>query len=210
MPAGQATVGFVTQFRHRHPLYRCKIHGGVIGNWGETDVTLVYQAEEGARWLHPSGRPDFLTHGDVPWARNGWYLGSGRGRLRRRTALVRHRLGRRPHAAPGRMRSNWAASGLRTGRKTGSSGSAAEPKGEMEIDSGYLREPSELVLNYETLLWLGPRSTPRSQAVVYAGGDRRPPRHGCRAAHGEQSRGGRALAERLGYPARAGRRYVAR
>ncbi len=35
-------------------------------------MTLVYQPEPGGRWFHMPGRPIFVDHTEVPWARNGW------------------------------------------------------------------------------------------------------------------------------------------
>jgi hypothetical protein len=63
MAAGKGTVGFVQQFRHTLP----RTPGRGIGVFGAVDISLAYQAQEGDRWLHAPGRPDFITHGAAPW-----------------------------------------------------------------------------------------------------------------------------------------------
>ena len=149
MPAGWGMVGFIAQFRHRHPLPRNKLQGGCYGNWGETDVTLAYQPGAGERWLHSAGRPDFLTHGAVPWARNGWYLGSNvidcgsEQRLYLTGAVGGHILARPDENTWGRIGFvSWPSWRLFEFR--------AEPRGELEIDLGVLDRPSELRLNFKT------------------------------------------------------------
>ena len=73
LPAGEATIGFVEHFRHQLPRTD-RVHTGV---YGVCDVGLAYQHAEGYRWLHPSGRRDFLTHDVYDWCKGGYYLSSG-------------------------------------------------------------------------------------------------------------------------------------
>jgi hypothetical protein len=68
MPAGKGTVGFLWQFRHDMP-----IQTNLVGAFGATDVTLVYQMGRGERWLHKPGRENFLTHGEPAWTQGGIY-----------------------------------------------------------------------------------------------------------------------------------------
>jgi len=69
LPAGSGTVALITQFRHQPPLNP----GDRSGVFGVTDITLAYQAQSGDRWLHGSGRQDFVAHGDFPWSAGGIY-----------------------------------------------------------------------------------------------------------------------------------------
>jgi hypothetical protein len=72
LPAGRGTVGFLWQFRHRRP----PITGNYYGVYGIVDVTLTYQPGPGERWMHVYGRPDFLSHSELTWARGGFYTSS--------------------------------------------------------------------------------------------------------------------------------------
>ncbi len=69
LPAGGGTAGFIWQFRHTLP----RTGGAGAGVFGATDVTLAYQAGPGDRWLHQPGRPDFISHGALPWTDGGTY-----------------------------------------------------------------------------------------------------------------------------------------
>ena len=44
-----------------------------MGVFGAVDVTLVYQSEPSGRWLHQPGRPDFISHAQIPWGQGGVY-----------------------------------------------------------------------------------------------------------------------------------------
>jgi len=72
LPAGRGVVGFLHPFRHTPPL----MHNPPYGLFGAVDISLVWQPGPGAAWLHPSGRPDFLRHEDVPWGPGGIYTAS--------------------------------------------------------------------------------------------------------------------------------------
>ena len=72
MPAGSGTVGFLWPFRHSLP----RTPGRETGIFGVCDVALTYQPAPGAQWLHVPGRPDFLSHSQVPWGVGGLYTSS--------------------------------------------------------------------------------------------------------------------------------------
>ncbi|NQT91391.1 MAG: hypothetical protein HQ559_01420 [Lentisphaerae bacterium] len=70
LPAGTGTVAMIWQFRHRLP----RPGGGqASGMYGVVDISLAYQAAPGACWQHQSGRPDFVSASDQPWAKGGIY-----------------------------------------------------------------------------------------------------------------------------------------
>lgn len=148
--AGQATVGFVTVFRHQHPLAPFPLQGGLVGMLGMQDVMLVYQSEEGAAWLHTPGRPDFVAHGQVPWARGGFYVGMNaiecgdEHRLYLTAAQNNHYNFGQLDVLPAfqicyASWPKWRLWGFR-----------ADPQGVLELDLGPVTSPSELLLNYET------------------------------------------------------------
>ena len=68
MAAGQGTVGFVWNFLHDLPYSKTT----PLGVHGHSNIGLVFQEREGDRWLHMPGRPDFISHRDVPWSAGGW------------------------------------------------------------------------------------------------------------------------------------------
>jgi len=68
MAAGQGTVGFVWNFLHDLPYSKTT----PLGVHGHSNISLVFQELEGDRWLHMPGRPDFISHRDVPWSGGGW------------------------------------------------------------------------------------------------------------------------------------------
>jgi hypothetical protein len=69
MPAGHGMVGFLWQFRHSN-LPRT---ANGCAWFGEVDVTLAYQNRAGDCWLHVPGRPDFISHAEIPWGGGGVY-----------------------------------------------------------------------------------------------------------------------------------------
>lgn len=158
LPAGHGLVGFLWNFRHTLP----RTPGSELGVFGAVDVSLAYQAEAGGRWLHQAGRPDFVSHTQVPWGQggvytaaapvevgdehwlyfagatesHGWYLSETWQRLNeRRDDLCRRGLARIGVARWPRYR----LFGLQ-----------ADPQGEVDIYLGQLRDPAELLLNYTT------------------------------------------------------------
>ena len=75
LPVGRATVGFVQQFRHNLPR-RVTPLGSEAGRLGVVDLSLAYQSDEGAPWIHAPGRRDFVAHDQVPWATRCVYCAS--------------------------------------------------------------------------------------------------------------------------------------
>ncbi len=157
-PAGQATVGFLWQFRHSLP--RTAGHGA--GVFGATDISLVYQANEGDCWVHMPGRPDFLTHNTRPWARGGFYSASNVVE-----AGDEHRLyltgANRTHAWY--LDADWkllesrkqqliheglARIGMARWPKWRLFGFRADPEGSIDINLGPISQPCRLALNFET------------------------------------------------------------
>jgi hypothetical protein len=158
MPAGLGTVGFIWQFRHRQPM----AGGNMGGFFGAADITLAYQYEENACWIHMPGRPDFLTNGSVPWAKGGFYSASNvtdfedEHRLYLTGATRSHGwyLDTSPKVVP-ELQKQLAKEGLaRIGfaswPKWRLFGFQADPVGALDIDLGTVDQPSHLLLNYET------------------------------------------------------------
>jgi len=75
MPTPGPTIGFLWHFRHQFPYLSDTRNQ--FGNFGRTDIALVYQHERGGRWQHFPGRPDWLTPERMPaWARGCLYTAS--------------------------------------------------------------------------------------------------------------------------------------
>jgi len=75
MPTPGPTIGFLWHFRHQFPYLSDTRNQ--FGNFGRTDIALVYQHERGGRWTHFPGRPDWLTPERMPaWARGCLYTAS--------------------------------------------------------------------------------------------------------------------------------------
>lgn len=149
LPAGRATVAFIQTHRNRLP-YREHPCGRGYGFYGVLDLTLAYQADQGACWLHMPGRPDFVSHLDVPWAGGMLFCASNvcefgdEQRLYISGSRESHGVatfgGNSDHLKIGYV--SWPKGRL--------FGFHADPEGELDIDLGVLTEPSELLLNYET------------------------------------------------------------
>lgn len=74
LPTEGPTVGFLWNFRHQRPLGHSADNLWHYGNRGAVDLSLAYQPERGGRWLHLTGRPDWLRAADAPaWARGSLY-----------------------------------------------------------------------------------------------------------------------------------------
>jgi hypothetical protein len=74
MPTPGPTVGFLWNFRHQAPLGHDESRMIYAGGKGRSDISVVYQIERGGRWLHVTGRPDWLCAEDAPeWARGAVY-----------------------------------------------------------------------------------------------------------------------------------------
>ena len=145
MAAGRGVVGFIEQFRHLQPL-RTTPAWGTYGNTGRPDVSLAYQSDEGAQWVHMPGRPDFLTHDQVPWARDGMYVGSNVEEFGQEQRLYfTGSMGGHMPAMPGE--DCLGAIGFAAWPKSRLFGFCARPEGVLDVELGRLKEPRELVLN---------------------------------------------------------------
>jgi hypothetical protein len=156
MAAGRGTVGFIWQFRHTLP----RTQDRETGVFGAVDVSLAYQCREGDRWLHASGRTDFLRHGSFNWNQGGIYTASGpvdvadEQRLYFSGALHSHGwYVDSQWQISDRWRQDLIDAGLgRIGyaywTKDRLFGFRADPEGVLELDLGEVGGPCELTLNY--------------------------------------------------------------
>jgi len=159
MPAGQATVGFLWQFRHQLP----RTGGNGAGVFGVVDVSLAYQAAQGDRWQHLPGRPDFIKNdapsfgngciytascpievGDEHWLyfsaftrTHGWYINDIHGKWQRDQTLMRMLIDEGMYRIGVARWPKWRLFGFRS-----------DPHGTLEINLGRLEAPRELHLNY--------------------------------------------------------------
>ena len=149
LPAGRATVAFIETHRNRLP-YREHPCGLGCGVYGVLDMTLAWQEDEGACWVHMPGRPDFVSHLDIPWGGGMVFCASNvcdfGDEQRLYISATRESHGVIPHGdRPDRCKIGYAS-----WPRWRLFGYRADAKGDLEIDLGILREPTELVLNYET------------------------------------------------------------
>lgn len=163
-PAGEATVGFLHQFRHSLPRTAIpNIKSSDVGVFGDVDVSLVYQDAARACWQHAPGRRDFLTCvpgtfyqggiypasgvvevGDEHWLyfagqgqTHGWYLNSH--------WETQHRWWK-AMSAEGTV----SQTGVARWPKWRLFGYAADPEGVLDLDLGEIKAPCSLRLNYTT------------------------------------------------------------
>jgi len=158
--AGQATVGFLWNYWHELPYTwpgPCS-----YALYGTSDVTLVYQPEPGGRWFHVPGRPLFIDHTNVPWARSGWINTASNvvevgdeHRLYFSGKPTSHGFGLTPEWKPAPP---WAeydkklgGSGISFARwpKWQLFGFESDPEGSFRINLGRIEKPSEVFINYE-------------------------------------------------------------
>jgi hypothetical protein len=157
MPAGQSTVGFLQQFRHTLPRTPGRGHGV----FGAVDISLVYQAREGDRWLHSPGRQDFITHGSAPWNAGALYtatcpveMGAEQwlyfgGWQRSHGWYVDEQWHISSELRDLMVREGTVRIGLVRWPKERLFGFRADPEGILTLDLGELTEPCELWLNYK-------------------------------------------------------------
>ncbi|MHB0937373.1 MAG: hypothetical protein ACYDCO_25365 [Armatimonadota bacterium] len=158
LPAGTGTAGFLWQFRHSLP----RTAGNGAGVFGITDVSLVYQEAPGARWLHAAGRPDFISHGTLPWTEGGIYTSSCPVEVGSEQWLY---LCGAKHTHAWYLNERWelnqalkdqligegiARIGIARWPKDRLFGFTADPEGGLTIDLGEITVPSTLALNYTT------------------------------------------------------------
>lgn len=162
LPAGQGTAGFLWNYWHELPYTGSPTCGCAL--YGTSDITLVYQPEAGGRWFHMPGRPMFIDHTELPWARNGWINSASNvvevgdeHRLYFSGQPTSHGFGWTPewkatpkwvehmkrHVRSGITFASWPKWRL--------FGFEADPEGSFAIHLGKIAAPSELFLNYEII-----------------------------------------------------------
>jgi len=162
LPAGQATVGFLWNYWHELPYTGSPTCGTAL--YGTSDITLVYQPEAGGRWFHMPGRPIFVDHTEVPWARSGWVNSASNvvevgdeHRLYFSGRPTSHGYGWTPDWKP---LPKWAdymrrhvGSGITFAHwpKWRLFGFESAPEGSFRIQLGAIERPSEFHLNYEVI-----------------------------------------------------------
>jgi len=157
MPAAQANVAFIWMFRHRLPFR----HPG-CALFGDIDVTLAYQHEAGDRWLHATGRRDFISHEDVPFESTCIYTAANVTEVGDQQRLY---FCGTNHSHGWHLDTNWQKIDKRAEqfRNEGISrigfahwpkwrlfGYQADPDGSICIDIGELKHPVKVSLNYDT------------------------------------------------------------
>lgn len=160
LPAGQGTVGFLWNYWHELP-YTGPTHFAL---YGTSDITLVYQPEAGGRWFHMPGRPVFIDHTQVPWARNGWINTASNvvevgdeHRLYFSGRPLSHGFGWTPDWKPIPRWADYMAKHVRSGitfahwPKWRLFGFESDPEGSFNIRLGRIDKPSQIVLNYEII-----------------------------------------------------------
>ena len=162
LAAGQGAVGFLWNYWHELPYTGSPTCGFAL--YGTSDITLVYQPEPGGRWFHMPGRPLFVDHTEIPWARNGW-INSGSSvvevgdehRLYFSGQPTSHGFGWTPdwkatpkwkeymqtHVASGITFASWPKWRL--------FGFESDPEGSFSIHLGKIEKPCELFVNYEII-----------------------------------------------------------
>lgn len=162
LPAGQGLVGFLWNFWHELPYTGSPTSAFAL--YGTSDVTLVYQPDRGGRWFHFPGRPIFVDHTQVPWARNGWINTASNvvevgdeHRLYFSGTPTSHGFGWTPDWKATPKWVEWMKHHARAGITYASwpkwrlFGFEADAEGGLTINLGRIERPSEIVLNYEVI-----------------------------------------------------------
>ena len=149
MPTERSTVSFIQMHRNRLP-YRDHPVGQGCGVYGVMDMTLAFQEDEDSCWIHMPGRPDFVSHHDIPWAGGMLFCASNvcnfgdEQRLYISGSAASHGVipfgDRRENNRIGYV--SWPRDRL--------FGYHADDEGELDIDLGIFTKPAKLQLNYET------------------------------------------------------------
>jgi hypothetical protein len=162
LPAGRGTVGFLWNYWHELPYTGTATCPFAL--YGTSDMTLVYQPEAGGRWFHMPGRPVFVDHAEVPWARNGWINSASsvvevgdEQRLYFSGTPTSHGFGWTPEWKAMPKWVEWMKRHMRAGITFASwpkwrlFGFEADPEGSLTVNLGRIEQPSELVVNYEVI-----------------------------------------------------------
>ena len=158
MAAGQGVVGFLNNFRHLPPLSMKPDNYAV---YGSSDISLVFQAHAGDRWLHAPARQSFITSGEHAW-HNGWT-----GPSSEPVEIGDHQclyFTGHPHDHAWDRDLDWqvvdkweavreasaahSVIGLARWPKWRLFGMRADPEGRIEVEVGRIDDPCELILNY--------------------------------------------------------------
>jgi len=150
LPAGRATVAFIQTHRNRLP-YKPHPCGRGCGVYGALDMTLAWQEDDGACWVHMPGRPDFVSHLEVPWATGMLFCASNVCEFGDEQRLYISGSHESHGVIPFGGRHDPNKIGYLSWPKWRLFGFHADDEGELDIDLGILTEPSELRLNYEAL-----------------------------------------------------------
>jgi hypothetical protein len=162
LPAGQGTVGFLWNYWHELPYTSDPACAFAL--YGTSDITLVYQPESGGRWFHMPGRPIFVDHTEVPWARNGWINSASNvvevgdeHRLYFSGQPTSHGFGWTPEwkATPKWVeymkKHKKSAITFASWPKWQLFGFESDPEGQFTVHLGPVEKPSELCLSYEII-----------------------------------------------------------
>ena len=157
LPAGRGTVGFLLNFRHTLPLSMGPEHYAIFGT---SDITLVYQAQPGDRWLHVPGRKSFVAAGTHDW-NQGWVDSASTAVEKGDNHLLYINGAHSDHAwhkdehwknvekwTDFVARNERSAVGVARWKKWRMFGYHADPEGVMEVEMGPSDRPCELLLNY--------------------------------------------------------------
>lgn len=149
LPAERATVAFIQMHRNRLPykLQPCGREGGVHG---VLDLTLAWQEDVGACWLHMPGRPDFVSHLDIPWGGGMTFCASNICDFGDEQRLYISGTRESHGVIPFDPRPDQNKIGYVRWPRGRLFGYRADAEGELDIEFGVLSGPVELALNYET------------------------------------------------------------
>lgn len=161
LPTGEATVGFLQQFRHSLP--RTANSDWENGVFGVTDISLIYQESARACWQHAPGRRDFLTCQPGTFYQGGIYPSSGvvevgdehwlyfAGQGQTHGWYISNHWQVQPRWKEAmRAEGTAAQTGVARWPKWRLFGYQADPEGILTINLGELKEDCTLALNYET------------------------------------------------------------
>lgn len=148
LPAKRSSVGFIQTHRNRLP-YRDHACGRSQGVYGVLDMTLAWQEDEGACWVHMPGRPDFMASEDIPWAGGMVFCASNVCAFGDEQRLYISGTSESHGIIPRGERPDLDKIGYLSWPKWRLFGYRADDVGELDIELGVLKKPVRLKLNYE-------------------------------------------------------------